>query len=57
MLLVSFCGRLVEPSLMQCPQPPVFGAEILVFTLVRKRFKAIYEPRTYLTAEGYVVLH
>ncbi|CCA74265.1 related to RSN1-Overexpression rescues sro7/sop1 in NaCl [Serendipita indica DSM 11827] len=30
----------------------IFGAEILVFTLVRRRFKAIYEPRTYLTAEG-----
>jgi hypothetical protein len=29
----------------------VFGAEVLVFTLVRKRFRAIYEPRTYLTAE------
>lgn len=34
----------------------VFGAEVLVFTLVRKRFRAIYEPRTYLTAEGYVPL-
>jgi len=29
----------------------VFGAEILFFTLVRKRFRAIYEPRTYLTAK------
>ena len=30
---------------------PVFSAEILIFTLVRKRFRAIYEPRTYLITE------
>lgn len=30
----------------------IFGAEILIFTLVRKRFRVIYEPRTYLTAEN-----
>ncbi|KAG8811094.1 hypothetical protein FRC19_004102, partial [Serendipita sp. 401] len=30
----------------------VFGAEILVFTLVRRRFKVIYEPRSFLTSEG-----
>ncbi|KAJ7064856.1 hypothetical protein C8F01DRAFT_777426 [Mycena amicta] len=26
----------------------VFGAEIAIFTLIRPRFKAIYEPRTYV---------
>ncbi|EJD05444.1 DUF221-domain-containing protein [Fomitiporia mediterranea MF3/22] len=30
----------------------VFGAELLVFTVVRKRFKSIYEPRTFLVAEA-----
>ncbi|KAF8524322.1 DUF221-domain-containing protein [Hysterangium stoloniferum] len=29
----------------------IFGAEILAFTFIRKYFKTIYEPRTFLTAE------
>ena len=29
----------------------VFGLEIIAFTLLRKRFKAVYEPRTYIPAE------
>ncbi|KIJ36932.1 hypothetical protein M422DRAFT_211854 [Sphaerobolus stellatus SS14] len=30
----------------------VFGAELLAFSLLRKYFKTIYEPRTFLTPEG-----
>ena len=29
----------------------VFGLEIIAFTLLRKRFKAVYEPRTYIPQE------
>ncbi|KAH8113941.1 DUF221-domain-containing protein [Phellopilus nigrolimitatus] len=29
----------------------IFGAELIVFTLLRQRFKAIYEPRTYVPAD------
>lgn len=29
----------------------VFGIELVAFTLLRRRFKAIYEPRTYLPPE------
>lgn len=32
----------------------VFGAELLAFSLLRKRFKTIYEPRTFLTPKKYV---
>lgn len=32
----------------------VFGAELLAFSLLRKHFKTIYEPRTFLTPEKYV---
>ncbi|KAH8116005.1 DUF221-domain-containing protein [Phellopilus nigrolimitatus] len=30
----------------------VFGVELLAFTLLRRRFKAIYEPRTYIPPES-----
>jgi hypothetical protein len=30
----------------------VFAAEVLIFTFVRRRFKAIYEPRTYIPIES-----
>lgn len=29
----------------------VFALELLAFTLLRQRFKAIYEPRTYIPSE------
>ncbi|EJD51160.1 DUF221-domain-containing protein [Auricularia subglabra TFB-10046 SS5] len=30
----------------------IFGAEIAIFTIVRRRFKEIYEPRTFIPAEN-----
>jgi hypothetical protein len=41
---------------LQADPAQVFGAEVLVFMFVRRRFKVIYEPRTFLTPEEYVYL-
>jgi hypothetical protein len=55
MLPVRLSKSVYYPPLNANMSQKVFGAEVLVFMLVRKRFKAIYEPRTFLTPEGCVL--
>lgn len=43
-------------SLLHCLRPEaIFVAEIAVFTVIRARFKTIYEPRTFIPDPSYAV--